>query len=52
MLTAVVTVTSMTIAVVVAITGDPFLLPISLTVAVDFFHHQQSLPVDHFNALA
>ena len=51
MIIAVIMVTITTIAVIVTITGALILLPTTLSVTVDFFHNQQSLPVNHFNAL-
>ena len=46
----VVVVTSITIAVVVAITRDLVLLPLHVTVAVECCHNRQILSVDRFNA--
>lgn len=41
--------TRIAIAVIVATTGDPFLLFISLAIAVGLFHRYQCLPMGHFN---
>lgn len=48
-MTLVVVVTSITIAVVVAITRDLVLLPLHVTVAVECCHNRQILSADRFN---